>query len=240
MKNQKFYNKTNSEQALITFCHPRNITNMMNNRRSGFLILVLILHSYINLSAQNKTKLVGGPCQDCEATLDYKLLKFNPRAVDTLPGFIETNPKLRISGTVYHSDGKTPAKDVILYIYHTNRDSIYAPSDNPVGWERRHGQYRGWIKTNAKGEYAFYTFRPTPYPQAQESEHIHIYVKEPGLIPYYIDNYMFYDDPTLKRDDINKQRKRGGSGLIHLNEQDGMLVGHRDLILGLNIPNYDK
>jgi len=49
-----------------------------------------------------------------------------------LPGYIETDPKLKISGTVYNSDGKTPAENVILYVYHTNRDSKYEPNKNPV------------------------------------------------------------------------------------------------------------
>ena len=135
---------------------------------------------------------------------------------------------------------KTPADNVILYIYHTNRDSIYEPSSNPIGWEKRHGQYRGWLKTDSEGKYTFYTFRPSPYPQVQESEHIHIYIKEPAKTPYYIDNYLFLDDPTLQEEDINSQKKRGGSGLINLTEQNGILIGQRDIILGLNIPNYNK
>lgn len=203
------------------------------------LFLILILYSCKGQTTENKNKLVGGPCEDCEAALDYKLLNLNPKSVDYLPGYSETNPKLKISGTVFTSDGKTPAENVILYIYHTNRDSIYEASDNPIGWEKRHGQYRGWLKTDVNGKYAFYSFRPTPYPQAQESEHIHIYVKEPNTIPYYIDNYMFLDDSTLKKEDLKSKRRRGGSGLINLREQNGLLIGERDIILGLNIPNYD-
>ena len=204
------------------------------------LFIVLIINSCESQTTENKNKLVGGPCQDCEAALDYKLLNLNLKSVDTLPKYFETNPKLKISGTVFQSDGKTPADNVILYIYHTSRDSIYEPSKNPIGWEKRHGQYRGWLKTDINGKYTFYSFRPTPYPQARESEHIHIYVKEPNKIPYYIDNYIFSDDPTLKQEVIKSQRKRGGSGLINLSEQNGLLIGERDIILGLNIPNYDE
>ena len=204
-----------------------------------FLLFLLILNSCKGQTTETENKLVGGPCEDCEAALDYKLLNLNLKAVDTLPKYSETNPKLKISGTVFKLDGKTPAENVILYIYHTNRDSIYEPSKNPIGWEKRHGQYRGWIKTDSNGKYSFYSFRPTPYPQVQESEHIHIYVKEPNKIPYYIDNYIFWDDPTLKKEDVNSQRKRGGSGLINLTEQNGILIGKRNIILGLNIPNYD-
>ena len=213
--------------------------SMMNYKIIGFLFLGLILSTCKGQSIKNDGKLIGGPCADCEALLDYKLIDLVLKSVDSLPGYSETNPKLKISGKVYKSDGKTPAENVILYIYHTNRDSIYEPSKNPIGWERRHGKNRGWLKTNSKGEYTFYTFRPAPYPLARESEHIHMYVQEPDKIPYYIDNYMFLDDPTLQQEDFNSLKKRGGSGLINLTEENGILIGHRDIILGLNIPHYD-
>jgi len=197
-----------------------------------------MLNSCKGQTAEYEDRLVGGPCEDCEAALDYKLLARIPQPVDTLSGYLEHNPKLRISGTVFKSDGKTPADNVILYIYHTNRDGIYEPSQHPIGWEKRHGQYRGWLKTDISGKYAFYTFQPAAYPNGQESEHIHIYVKELNKTPYYIDNLIFRDDPTLKKEDLENLRKRGGSGLISLKEENGILTGKRDIILGLNIPNY--
>ena len=204
------------------------------------LFLILILYSCEGQTPKKENKLVGGPCQDCEAALDYKLLKLNPKSIDTLYGYAETNPKLKISGTVFKSDKKTPAENVILYIYHTNREGIYHPSKNPIGWEHRHGENRGWLKTDANGKFTFYTFRPAPYPQVEESEHIHIYIKEPDKNPYYIDNYIFSDDPNLNDEDIQSQKKRGGSGLITLFEENGILNGKRDIILGLNIPNYNE
>jgi len=214
----------------------------------GMLMLTCVLSSCIGQQNNQPVKspveststdnLLGGPCQDCEAVLDYKLLNLEPKSIDTLPGYIETNPKLKISGTVFQADGTSPAENVILYLYHTNRDSIYEPSENPIGWEKRHGQYRGWIKTDPQGKYTFYTFRPTPYPAASEPEHLHIYIKEPNKRPYYIDNYIFQDDPTLKQETLDKQQFRAGSGLIELQDQNGILVGYRDIVLGLNIPNY--
>ncbi|MEJ0106972.1 MAG: hypothetical protein WDO19_32475 [Bacteroidota bacterium] len=42
-----------------------------------------------------------------------------------MPDYNEQGPKLVISGVVYKADGKTAAKDVIMYIYHTDQeDSI--------------------------------------------------------------------------------------------------------------------
>jgi len=205
-----------------------------------FLVLLLLLNSCNGQATKTTEKIVGGPCQDCDAALDYELMNLRPKALDTLLGFHEKNPKLKISGTVFNSDGKTPAENVILYVYQTGRDSIYEPSNNPIGWEKRHGKFRGWLKTNAAGSYTLYTFRPTPYPLAQESEHIHMYVKETDKIAYYIDNFIFLDDPTLKKETIDSQKMRGGSGLIKLTEDNGMLIGKRDIILGLNIPDYEN
>jgi len=205
----------------------------------GLLFLILITLSCNGQTEKNRERSVGGPCEDCEAALDYKILSIIPSAIDTLVGFSKTEPKIKITGTVFKADGKTPAKNILLYVYHTSRNGVYEPSENPIGWEKRHGQFRGWMKTGDDGKFTFYTFRPAPYPEVQEPEHIHIYVKEPNTIPYYIDNYIFEDDPTLTPEKIESQKNRGGSGIIKLEEQNGILTANRDLILGLNIPNYE-
>jgi len=205
----------------------------------GLALLIVTTFSCKGQTETNNERSVGGPCEDCEAALDYKMLDLVPSAIDTLPGFLETEPKIKITGTVFERDAKTPAEDILLYIYHPNRDGIYEPSKNPIGWEKRHGQFRGWIKTEKNGKFTFYTFRPSPYPQVQESEHIHMYIKEPNTIPYYIDNYIFEDDPTLTQDQIRSAKNRGGTGVIKLEEQNGILTANRDIVLGLNIPDYE-
>jgi len=205
----------------------------------SLLLLIFITTSCKGQTSSEIERKVGGPCQDCEATLDYKLLNITPKSTDTLPGFSENNPKIKITGTVFQRDGKTPAENILLYVYHVDRNGIYQPSDEPIGWEKRHGQYRAWLKTDKAGKFTFYTFRPAPYPEVQEPEHIHIYVKEPNTIPYYIDSYLFEDDPTLTKEIMKSEENRGGSGIIKLEMQNGILTANRNLILGLNIPDYE-
>lgn len=205
----------------------------------GLLFIVLNTFSCKGQTETNTERSVGGSCGDCEATLDFKMLSITPSAIDTLAGFFKTEPKIKITGTVFKRDGRTPAKNILLYVYHTSRDGIYEPRKNPIGWEKRHGQFRGWMKTDDNGIFTFFTFRPAPYPEVQEPEHIHIYIKEPNTIPYYIDSYLFEDDPTLTTEKIQSQKNRGGSGVIKLKEQNGILTANRDIILGLNIPNYE-
>lgn len=183
----------------------------------------------------NKT--VGGPCEGCEAIFEYGNKKLNP--IDTLPGFKETEPKLKLTGTVFEKDGKTPAENVIIYIYHTDRKGIYPTQGNEKGWAKRHGYIRGWIKTDSKGQYTFYTFRPAAYPNGIGPAHIHITLKEPNKNEYYIDEFLFDDDPLLIEKERSKLNNRGGSGIVKLKLKDNILTAKRDIILGLNIPDYE-
>ncbi len=183
------------------------------------------------------TQLVGGPCKGCEAIFEYG--DNTLRAIDTLPGYEENKPKLVLTGTVFQKDGKTPAKDIILYIYHTNRKGIYETTGNEKNWARRHGIFRGWIKTNTDGRYTFYTFRPASYPNTRIQQHIHITVKEPDRNEYYIDDYVFDDDPFLTSSQRKRLKNRGGSGLVKPTLEKHRYLINRDIILGLNIPNYD-
>lgn len=204
----------------------------------GYFLLALVSISCKGQSNTELERIVGGPCEDCEAALDYKVLDIVPKPIDTLPGFHENNPKIKITGTVFQKNGKTPAKDVVLYVYHVDRNGIYQPSIKPIGWEKRHGQYRGWLKTGTDGKFTFYTFRPAPYPEVQEPEHIHVYVKEPNTIPYYIDSYLFESDPTLTGEIKTSEKNRGGSGIVRLEMKNGIWTANRDIILGMNIPDY--
>ncbi len=125
-------------------------------------IFLLIVMGLISCNGQS-SKIVGGGCEGCEAIYEYGDKKL--RVTDTLPDFQKTEPKLKITGTVFQKDGTSPAANVILYIYHTNRKGYYATKGNEKGWAKRHGFIRGWVKTGKDGRYTFYTFRPAAYPE---------------------------------------------------------------------------
>lgn len=207
--------------------------NIMNRL---LLSLSVILLFTCTGESQNKTKNIGGPCEGCEAIYEYgdKELK----SVDTLPEFKVLPYPIKISGTVYKSDGKTPANDVILYVYQTDDKGKYPSKANSKGWERRHGYLRGWMKTDASGSYTFYTSRPASYPNSTVPQHIHITVKESDKNEYYIEDFYFRDDPHITKNILVRKNARGGSGVISLVKQGNIQVATRDIILGLNIPNY--
>lgn len=208
-------------------------------RKLNFILILLItVTSCLSQTKKGDTnKIVGGPCEGCEAIYEYGDQKLT--SIDTLPDFKKTEPKLKLTGTVFKKDGKTPAKDVILYIYHTDRKGIYNTKGDEKGWARRHGYIRGWIKTDKSGDFTFYTFRPASYPNGTEPEHIHITVKEPNNNEYYIDDFVFDDDPMLTKKERNELKSRGGSGIVQPTLKEGVLTAKRDIILGFNIPNYE-
>lgn len=218
------------------------------------ILISAVLLVIINLSCAQRSdngkksdKVVGGGCEGCEAIYEYGSKKLT--WVDTLPDFHEPGPKLEISGTIYLKDGKTPAKDVILYIYHTDQTGEYSSKGNDPdgyreGWGKRHGYIRGWIKTNADGKYKFYTLRPGAYPGRENPEHIHPTIKEPGYTEYWIDEYLFEDDPIFVRLSEKEKKSnlhgRGGNGVLKVTkDKNGMQIAKRDIILGLNVPGYE-
>jgi protocatechuate 3,4-dioxygenase, beta subunit len=184
-----------------------------------------------------KDKEVGGGCDGCDLYIIG--MPYNLIEKTTIPEPNEMGEKLIIEGYIYQKDGKTPAPDVILYLYHTTDAGYYTPSSTQPQASKRHGRLRGWVKTKADGYYQFTTIRPAPYPNEKIPAHIHPTIKEVGKIPYYIDDYVFEDDAFVTSNYRKKKELRCGSGIITLTkDKDGVWHGKRNLILGLNIPNY--
>ncbi len=205
----------------------------------AILFLIVSLPSCVNSQKQSKntSRLVGGSCEGCEAILEYGdrgLL-----SVDSLPDYNDKGTRIKVIGTIYQNDGKTPAKDVILYVYHTDQKGIYATKDQETGWAKRHGYIRGWIKTGTDGKYTFYTLKPGVYPNRSSPAHIHVTIMEPNGKYYWLGSYHFEGDPLLTKNEIAPESPRGGSsGLLTLRKEGMLFVGQRDIILGKNVSDY--
>lgn len=205
-----------------------------------FLILLPLL-SACQAQATASTplaRLVGAPCQGCEAVLEAKQRQI--KAIDTLPLFHTSSKPLKISGTVYQPDGKTPAVDVVLYLYHTNEKGLYPSEGDEGDWSRKHGHLRTWLKTDQSGHYTLYTGQPASYPNREIPAHIHLIILEPNGKYYYVEDYYFANDPYLTKEELNPQSPRGGTkGVVNLQQDGNLWIGQRNLILGKNIPNYN-
>lgn len=129
--------------------------------------------------------------RDAPANLSHKAALFPDR----------TNvERVLIRGIIFESDGKTPAKNAVMYFYHTDETGRYTkrgdePRNSFAWW---HGKQRGWLKTNERGEYEINTVKPAPYPENDEPAHIHAVIKSPVQKHCYsIADFVFQDDKLL-------------------------------------------
>lgn len=205
--------------------------------RKDFLAMLALLIPAIKVVSQvPKQRRVSDGCDGCE--LIYEGLPTTLTNTAYLPGWEDNRDRMVVEGKIYKRDGVTPAAGVILYLYHTDSKGLYSKTTTQkVGI--KHGHIRGWIKTGPDGVYRFYTCKPAPYPERNMAAHIHPVVKEPDTNEYYLDQYVFEGDPLLTAADRKKMQNRGGSGIVKLiTNSKGWLVAKRDIVLGLNIPNY--
>lgn len=211
----------------------------------SFLLFAVILVSNIGCT-QNSTKKIGqhdihvdGRCEGCEAIHESPIPFDSLKELCWLPDWNDKGTKLAINGVVYRADG-SPAADVIVYVYHTDQLGVYPTKGDEKGWGKRHGYLRGWMKTNDKGEYKFFTLKPAAYPGGEAPEHIHMTIKEPGMNEYWIDEIVFDDDPLLTSKERKHCQDRGGSGILKVKDVGNMLKAERNIYLGKNIPDYPK
>jgi len=188
---------------------------------------------------------VGGSFENSEFA--YYGIPKTISSIDTSSGWNQRGQKILLTGVVYQIDGKTPAKDLLLYYYHTNTNGKYLHKPNekrsmpPNELGQTHGYIRGWVKTASDGKYFIYTVRPGTYPTKDEPDHVHVTVKEPNdMKEYYIDDFVFDDDKLLTSAKRKKMENRCGSGVLRMVQKGELLVGKRNIILGLNIPNYPE
>lgn len=210
--------------------------NFSTMKTNLILATTLILISISGCSQSKPNRQTIANCEDCELMLEGMPTSLNWETKLANPG--EPGEAMIISGTIFKPDGKTPAPNVILYVYHTDAKGEYSPSSNQKDG-KRHGHLRGWMKTDSQGRYRFATIRPASYPNRQAPQHIHPIIKESDGFMYWIDEFLFDDDPLLNEEEKKHQQKRGGPGIIHLTKDaQGVWIGKRDVILGMNIPNY--
>jgi protocatechuate 3,4-dioxygenase beta subunit len=134
-----------------------------------------------------------------------------------------------ISGTVFQSDGKTPAPNVLIYFYHTDSEGIYGRGNG----EHKHGHFRGWMLTDAKGRYEFSSIKPASYPNRTFAAHVHMTLTGVNFKEDWIDSILFEGDKFISAQERNTAGKKGGFNPILKLEKDasGILRGVRDIQL---------
>lgn len=139
----------------------------------------------------------------------------------------EPGEPLIVSGRIYSPDGKQPLPGITLYVYQTDATGRYSTS----GGDNRGTRIHGVMRTNAEGRYEFRTIKPGSYPNSRNPAHIHAYVSGPGYPEYWIDEYLFADDPFIT--DEAKRNAGSQASFSHLlnptRGSDGILRAVRDI-----------
>jgi len=160
------------------------------------------------------------------AIYDYDVNTISNTA--SIPDVETKKDQFKITGTVYMSDGVTPAKDVILYIEQPNEKGNYEMKKQDG---KRYVHHRAWVKTDADGRYTFYTFMPGNYHSRGEFKHIHSVIKEEGKPAYALNAFLFDNDVSLSKYCRKRLAKKGIDTVLTIEEKDTVFVATKDIVL---------
>lgn len=203
--------------------------------KTALVIIVSFLFSCQSKSQINPRASTNEPPSD-----NCSVINETPASVTNVANIAAKNEpgeRIKIKGIVYEADGKTPAKNVIMYFYHTNAKGRYAkhgnePRNSFAWW---HGYNRGWLKTNDRGEYEINTIKPAPYPARIEPAHIHCIVKAPTQKECYDIGAFVFKGDILATEKYWYAAERFGhpryGGVEMSAPVDGVSVGQRNIVL---------
>jgi protocatechuate 3,4-dioxygenase beta subunit len=119
----------------------------------------------------------------------------------------EPGEPFEVSGIVHESDGRTPAGDVRVFVYHTDASGHYSAG----GQDRSHARLSGTAITGPDGAYRFRTIWPGHYPGGGTPRHVH-YVLTAKDGRRSSTELQFSDDPTLPASDRQAARAAARRG----------------------------
>jgi protocatechuate 3,4-dioxygenase beta subunit len=104
----------------------------------------------------------------------------------------EPGQPLAVSGIVVGPDG-TPVAGASLYVYQTDHEGYYGVK--PVS-DNRNPRLKLFLRSDARGAWAFDTITPGSYPNSRIPAHIHFEVSAPGRAPKIFE-IVFEGDPFV-------------------------------------------
>ncbi|WP_299130418.1 hypothetical protein [uncultured Winogradskyella sp.] len=191
----------------------------MKKRFNSFYILFLCI-AFNSLNAQQNTD-ENHPFYDRDSELMAH--------TDTIPDFRSKSNKLKLTGTVYKSDGVTPAKDVIIYIEQPDEDGNFDLRGNG---KDRYVFHRSWVKTDENGRYTFYTFVPGNDRRYNQMSQIFPFIKEQSKPKVELQSLLFDTDPMLTKRCRKQLTNRGDiKRILKIKKEEHILVAQKNLVL---------
>ena len=190
------------------------------------LSFTFFVSNFCTVNAQESAEELPANYKKRNPIYDYSEKNLNN--TDSIPDFASKPNPLKITGTVFLSDGVTPAKDVILFVNQADENGDY---ELKTQFKKRYVHHRGWVKTNADGQYTFYTFIPGTDRHSNALKSIHLVIKEPSKEEYSGDDFLFEGDPLLTASCRERLAENGIDSILNPVKQDDMLVATRNIVL---------
>ena len=197
------------------------MANRDSDRRS-VLRSFLLMPAALLLTARRTSAAETAACAPTES--DYLGPMYAPGAPrrSVLAGPNEPGDRLRIRGTVFGPDCRTPLPKTLLDVWQADARGNY----HDAGEQYR---LRGQILTDARGRYELDTVRPGGY--GGRPAHIHVTVSAPGHEALTTQIY-FKGDPVLDHDSCGRGcNSDDPHRIIALGRQAGALAGSFDIVL---------
>ncbi|MEM1001109.1 MAG: hypothetical protein AAGH46_00495 [Bacteroidota bacterium] len=166
---------------------------------------------------------------------DYEDIVLTSEA--TITDYEQKSNKLQITGTVYESDGITPAKDVILYLYQHDENGEFQFVESNGSKRLRH---RTWIKTDENGSYTFNTFVPGEaivplnYPRQYGPKQIYLVAKTESSEDFNLPAFMFEGDDLLSKSCKKRLKRKGIDCILNPELKQDILVAEKNITLPEN------
>lgn len=120
----------------------------------------------------------------------------------------EPGQPMRIRGTAYLQDGRTPAARIVIFAYQTDARGLYH-EEGARTW-----RLHGWAQTDRRGRFDFLTVRPGVYPNRSTPAHVHFTMEGKGLSRRWTGDLEFADDPLLTPAQRSRSSAAGRFGSI--------------------------
>ena len=132
-------------------------------------------------------------------------------SVDSVPDYASKKTPFRLSGKLYLEDGITPAANHIITLNQADENGDYVFSK--VNKEKLL-KHRAQVKTDAEGNYTFYTFVPGGDRLYNQLQELYLKVETPEGKEYALPTLFFDADPFLSKHCRKKMAKRNEADRI--------------------------
>ena len=180
----------------------------LKNLGLGVVAAPIVSTTLISCSSNDKIN-EGGTTANCGVTKSDMLGPYYVSGTSKITNLNTQNlsgDKIVVSGKIYGTaDKNSPVANAMIEVWHADNGGIYHPvgDGNVSNYQPSQITLRGFIVTDAQGNYTFESIRPGLYPG--RPRHFHYRITANGY-KILVTQIYFKDDPTTSNENIESCR----------------------------------